>query len=111
MALYCLTGRRPPLQLIFAFGVEQPVSPFIIGLLHQNLRQAVEIAVVRGDGIDPLLAGGDAVLFEHGQQQLGVDLRPCVKKLHRAALARVARNFSRNGCLIVNNGLVLSVAA
>jgi len=59
----------------------------IIHFRHEDFRQAVEIPVVWQHGINKLLHGGNAVLFQHDQEHLRVDDRAGVEKFHAKILA------------------------
>jgi hypothetical protein len=60
---------------------------FVIGFRHEDLGGTVQVAVVRRGGILERLRGGDAVLFEHHHEHLGVDDRAGVKQFHAENLA------------------------
>ena len=74
-------------KLVFAFGVEKLVGAVVIGFRHEDLGGAVQVAVVRRGGIHERLRGGDAVLFEHHHEHLGVDDRAGVEQFHAENLA------------------------
>ncbi len=84
-------------QFVLPLAEKQRVRALVIGLLDQYLRLPAQVPVLRRGRVGPFLAGGDAVLFEHDQEQLGVHLRACVKQLHLAGMgAAGAKPFPRN---------------
>ena len=60
-------------QFIFALGVEKLVGAGIIGFRDEDLAGAIEVAIVGRGGVREILRGGDAVLFEHHHEHVGVD--------------------------------------
>ena len=75
------------LQLTLALGVKKPVSAVVIGFWDKDCGGTVQIAVVRRGGVHECLRGGDAVLFQHHHEHLGVDDRAGVKDFHAGNLA------------------------
>ncbi len=69
------------LKLVFSAGVEEGIRALVVGRRHENFGRPIEIVVVgRALGIIQLLAGKDAVLFEHHHQHFRVDDRARVEQ-------------------------------
>jgi hypothetical protein len=75
------------LQLAFLLAVKKVVGAAVFRFRDKDFGQAVQIEFI-AVGIDEFLGGGDAVLFEHSDEQFGVRQRACVEKLHAGAFAR-----------------------
>ena len=85
-------------KLILALGVEELVSARVIGFRDEDLAEAVQVAVVRRGGVHEILRGGDAVLFEHHHEHVGVDEGAGVKQFHAGDLTTASRaEASREG--------------
>ena len=69
-------------QLVFALGEKQLPGAVEIRFGHQDIRQAIQVAVVRQGGIHKFLRGGDAVFFQHHHQQFRFDDLTGVKNFH-----------------------------
>lgn len=80
------SGARRGSKLIFAFGVEQLMRAVVVGFGDEDFRGAVQVAVVGQRRVGEFLRGGNAVLFEHDDEHLGVDDRTGVKKLHATSV-------------------------
>lgn len=67
-------------KLVRALGIEKLVGPVVIRRRDENPGQPVQITVVRRSGVHERLGGGDAVLLQHHDQELGVNDRAGVKQ-------------------------------
>ena len=79
-------GNRAGSKLVLALGVEELPGAVVIGHRHEDLGRAAQITVVRRGGIHEGLRGGDAMLFKHHYEHLGIDDRAGVKQFHAANL-------------------------
>ena len=86
------SGGHARLQLVLAFGVEEAVGAVVVGLGHKDARGTIQVAVVGLRGVFKFLGRGDAVLFEHRDEHLGVHQRAGVKQLHARSVARRRAN-------------------
>ena len=87
---YCVRGKQAGSKLVLAFGVEELVGAVVISFGHEDPGGAAQIAVIRRGGVRERLRGGDAMLFQHHHEHLGVHDRAGVKQFH-------ARNLTADG--------------
>ena len=74
------------LKFVLTLGIEKLVGTVIIRFRHENPGGPVQIAIVQRGGIHKTLRGGDAVLFQHHDEYLGVDDRAGVEQFHAPKL-------------------------
>jgi hypothetical protein len=93
------------LQLIFAFGVEELMGAVVIGFGHEDLGQAIQVAVVGQARVREFLSGADAVFLEHDHEHLGVHEGASVEKLHAGKLTTAGRADASEGRIHMDIGV------
>ena len=72
-------------KFVLALGEEQFMRAVIIRFRHEDICEAVQIAVA-GAGVNEFLRGGDAVLFKHHHKQFRFHDRTGEEQFHAPTL-------------------------
>lgn len=60
---------------------------FVIGFRHKNIGGTTQVTVVSRGGINEFLRGGDAMFFQHDDEQFRFDNRTGEEQFHTKSLA------------------------